>query len=929
MQVINAKTGKPEELDPIKVTEGLASGTHLPPPGQGVLLNPNSELVFVPAEDVPENVYKYGYKIPSPDELRKIGRDFTYNTDSAMLQAGLAGAARGGTFGVSDYLAVKTGLTSPEHLSALKEYYPTASTVGEIGGAVGTAFIPGGPVGLLVKGARAAEAAAVGKAAAALPAKAAANLIAKTAVETGGKALGGAIEGMAFGLGQSVSEAALGDPDLTAEKVMANIGYGGLLGGGLGAVLNVGSIGVRKALDKSKNVLQKAYDSLIGKTVAPGEAVAPQAGVSGFNIGELGDELEGSAADTLRAQIAQDQAEIAAGEQFEPGWLSKKLAKAASATSGVPEEQILQNFAAEMDPKRVMLTTAEKDAKVKTFGDNIQQIYETSQKLTKAMSKSARPQEMQGLLADTAIDAPLVQYRAVRDSLENAVKEMEKEPLLYDRYIFRQSEKMLERMDDQLSKGFKSSYDVYKDMVTNRQLLEDLEQFNKITLSREEQKALSDFITPLRTSIKDGLTDSNIWGQAGARQAAYNEKFSALLNWTKALEKTVMRKVDIGAPRPVYEINPTKINTMFNQINDFRSKIPGRSTSNFLKSFREYLEEAENTIKNAPEVKLDVTGLKDFTGKLSEEALAAKQYVSSAFGGYGFFRDLMDATKSGGVGGLAAQIGTIMTNPENLVTFLARIEKAAKDTSKRVQKTSKFIFEKVKPPVKGAGIIIQESPKDRTERYKKAIDKLKTLSDVPDAMLNEIDSATRETFEYAPRISQGLQLAAVRATTFLQSKMPQPPDKGILDTPYEPSQAQIITFMRYNDVVNDPLIALRQLEDNYVPPETIETLKTVYPSLYSDMKAQIVGELTDKMAKGKVTLPYQRRIVLSQFLEMPLDSSMNPQIIARNQETRAQLAGEKAAEEAQKMAAPTQTGLGKVSLANRNQTGLEKVVARA
>jgi DNA-binding beta-propeller fold protein YncE len=62
MQVINVKTGKPEELDPVGITEGLASGTHIPAAGQGVLFNPEGNLVFVPGEDVAENVYKYGYK---------------------------------------------------------------------------------------------------------------------------------------------------------------------------------------------------------------------------------------------------------------------------------------------------------------------------------------------------------------------------------------------------------------------------------------------------------------------------------------------------------------------------------------------------------------------------------------------------------------------------------------------------------------------------------------------------------------------------------------------------------------------------------------------------------------------------------------------------------------------------------------------------
>lgn len=926
MPVFNIKTNQFEDLDPVATTEGLAAGTHVPPPGEGILLNPEGELVFMPQDQVKESISQFGYRIPTPTELLKAGRDYKYSTDTAQLQAGLAGAARGGTFGVSDYLAVKTGLTSPEHLSALKEYFPGTSLIGELGGAVATAPFSFTPAGLAVKGARAAEAAAVGQAASLLPKSAMANAIARTAVETGGKALGGAIEGLAFGLGQTVSEAALGDPDLTAENVIAHLGQSAVLGGALGAGFKVGSLAAKKTLEKAKKVYQSAFENLVGKTVVGPKAVGEQAGIPGFNVADLGDDLDDAIVSQLSKDVVEEQAQAAGQPVFEPGILTKKLAKASSATSGIPEEEILEKFAAEMDPNRIVLSTAEKDAKVKLFGENIQQVYETSKKLTRSMSKNVRPQEMAGLLEDVAAERPIAQYVDARNSLQKAITEMAQEPLLYDQFIFRQSQKILERMDDKLTAGFNTSYDVYNDLVKNRQLLEGLEKFNKMTLSRPEEKAINEFITPIRSSIKEGLTDQNIWGEAGARQAAYNEKFSALLGWTKALEKNVMKRVQLGEGRDVYEINPTKINTMFNQINDFRSKIPGRATSNFLKSFREYVEQAENSIANAPDVKMDVKALKDFTGKLSDEALAAKQYVSEAFGGYGFFRDLMDAAKSGGLGGMAAQIGTAFTKPENIIKGLSKVEKWSQATSKAVDKATKVIFEKVKPPTRGIGVMWDQlTPVERAEKYKKYVEKLKNLTDVPDHLLDSLENATNETFEIAPKFTQAIQMATVRGISFLLQKMPQPIDQSILDAPYEPSQAEMLTFGRYVDVVENPTVVLKQLEENYVPKESLETLREVYPAFYGELKTQLLNNIAEQVEK-KGVIPYQRRIVLSRFLEMPLDSSFKPDLISRNQMALAGLAGQKAQEEAQRT---SQTGLGKVSLADRSQTGLEKVTARA
>lgn len=923
MALVNAKTGQLDELDPEATAEGLASGSHVPEQGKGVLLNSQGDLVFLPGEDVHQAVTDYGYKIPSPDELRKIGRDVKYGSGTAQLQAGMAGAARGGTFGVSDYLAVKTGLTSPEHLSALKEYFPGTSLAGEIGGGVATAFIPASPVGALVKGAKLAEATAVGRAAAALPAKAAANAIVKTAVETGGKALGGAIEGMAFGLGQSVSEAALGDPDLTAEKVMANVGYGGLLGGTLGAGLHVGQLGIKKAIAKGRSAYASAYEKLIGKTVpltAPeGTVAAPL--VTGEGAAGIVDDLATGASP---ADINQ--------EVFQPGAAVKAAAKLSSKFTGTPEQEILDNIAAANDPNRIVITTAEKAAKAKVFRQQMQDIYDTTSSLSQKASSKIRPVETAELLKDADPAAAANQLQNFKSTLDSGIAKMRGEPELYSASMARQMEKFSERIASDESIPFKNAAEIFEELNLVKRNLDSLQKFDKGYIANTaERNAINDVIKPVMDGLRSGLEDGSVWGAAGARQSAYNEKLTAFLRSKKAIEKQLMRSIPGKGARPTQKFAPTKINTFFNQINDDRAQFQNDAVADFLQAGRELIDQVEQTSLNAPGQRVDVTGLRDFVNKASDEALNAKQYVADSFGGYGFFRDLMDAAKSGGMSGVASQIGTAFTDPNNIIKTLSFIEKRSAQTSKAVEYTSKFIFEKVKPPVRGIGVLIEKmSNAERLEKFDKTVKKLKNLTDVPDAMLDQLDAATRDTFEHAPKITQGLQLAAIRATSFLASKVPQPPDKGILDQPYQPSQAQIITFMRYADAVENPLIALKQLEENAVNGETLETLKTVYPSLYGDMKSQIVASMADKMASGKLDLPYQRRVVLSRFLEMPLDSSFRPEIVARNQAALATLtAKEEAKEEAQAFIKPSQAGAAKVSLSSRSQSITEKVSSRA
>lgn len=927
MPVFNPQTQAVEEPDPVLAAEGLASGKYLPPPGQGILISPENSLVYMPIDQVKQSVEAFGYRVPTPDEIRKTGRDYLYSQDKMQAQAALAGLARGGSFGVSDWMAIKTGLTSPEHLSALKEYFPGTTLAGEIGGAIATApfkFTPAGVVSTVASG---AAAKALGKAASVLPASSAANVIAKTAADAGSTALGGAIEGLAYGLGQTVSEAALGDPDLNAEKIIADLGHAAILGGAFGAAFNVGGKIIKKTLEKSKSIYQQSFDKLFGKHVAGDGSIPKESSLPNFENVGMADEMEGALAGLLQKEV--DESVVKPGDTvFEPGWLTKKLSKAGASISDIPEEELVANFAAQLDPKKIKITTAQKDEKVNEFVENMQKLYETSIDLTKKMSKNVRPKEMENLLADIAPMAPQHQYETVISNLKNAVTTMKQDPLLYDPYILRKSEKILERMDQKNSEGFFKSVEIYDDLINTRRLLEDLEKFDKLTVSRQEQEALSNFITPIRTQIKDGLTDVNVWGEAGARQAAYNEKIHSLMTWRKALEKIVMTKTFAGEARPVYEINPRKINMMFNQINDTRSKWPTRATANFIKSFREYIEESEFSIIKAQDDKIDIKAVKNFANKLSEDALNAKQYVSDSFGGYGFFRDLFDAAKQGGLGGIAASIGEKAINPSTWADSLGKLETTIKKTSKKIEEKTGPILEKMRVPTIGIGILMEKSTeKERKEKYDKAIKDLKSLNDFQENLIETIEKTTSDSFEVAPKTSSALQSSLLKGIAFLQSKIPEPLPKGPYDTDYAPSNAQISKFLRYYDSVQNPLIVLNQLEDNHVFPETVETLQNVFPKLYNEIKTSLVDKMAQNLSKNNEKPDYQKRVVLSKFLGISLDSSLRSNVFAANQAVLRKLYGEAKEKEAQEQA--VQRDIANVSLAERTKNKTENVITRA
>lgn len=236
--------------------------------------------------------------------------DEKYGGASGEIKAALAGAARGATFGLSDLALTKTGLVDPETLEGLKQANPTASTLGEVGGTVGSFLIPGGgAVGAVSKLAGAAGKKVAGQ----IASKALSNIAAKT--------VGSAIEGAVFGAGNVVSEYALGDPDLTAQKAAAQIGLGGILGGALGTALGGAELAkpyANLAAKKFKDGAVTGYSKVSSSATGLDEKLIKKA----FKVGPANLSAEEIA--ILEGKIAPKSSLAMVSEDLNTDWLGLK-----------------------------------------------------------------------------------------------------------------------------------------------------------------------------------------------------------------------------------------------------------------------------------------------------------------------------------------------------------------------------------------------------------------------------------------------------------------------------------------------------------------------------------------------------------------------------------------------------------------------------
>lgn len=222
--------------------------------------DPSGEVADVPVENAAKAL-QLGFKDLSPEEYKQNWQQKEYGGVGGQIGAGLAGAARGVSFGLSDRALANTGLVDTGTLKNLEEANPGASTAGELGGLVGSSFVG------LGEGALAAKAGeAVGAGVTKLVGETAGMGLAKRVLaKAAEKSAAGAAEGAVLGVQHPISEDALGESELTAEKLAASVGMSALFGGVAGGALSGGADLVRAGAGKAAEVIG---EKLAGSTIA-------------------------------------------------------------------------------------------------------------------------------------------------------------------------------------------------------------------------------------------------------------------------------------------------------------------------------------------------------------------------------------------------------------------------------------------------------------------------------------------------------------------------------------------------------------------------------------------------------------------------------------------------------------------------------------
>jgi hypothetical protein len=917
------------------------------------ILDPHGQVRTIDQSEYQTAIDHHGFQAVTPEQFKEFQLKSQYGEGIGNeLKAFGEGAARGATFGLSDQFLTKTGSVSPEALRARQEYNPTSSGLGEVAGVVAPSLLSGGVAAPEAIGASATrravgEAASVAsapvrgvmelgqsaaRASAPLVEKAISNPILQKAATSG---IGSAVEGAAYGLGQSVSEQALGDPDLNAEKVLSNVGFGAMLGGTFGAAFGGGEAMVNKYKTGVNSINDLApvagaepatFQDAI--THSANSAADKESILSGLkkqkeNVGEVKAAASALGVPTFVPQLSASEKVVAAHEIMTQGAshfgvaesqaIDGAINKVNSTVEGVLKEGATGKTAAEAGKEAVDHLLGKATNMVEDYSADYAQLGKTADVIP------VSPRSI-GSITSNILKIPEV-VQGVEDGFASSIVGRLK------------NVKTLDDLDIQIKALNRTARAFGED--PNKQRIASIirDKLNTVyenTLKREFTAADKSELWELRQTAKRKFADAveklgDIGGKIG------KSKISSPLQLIEHLENKVNSDTFI---KKLFAKNDSaflaNLQKEFPELAQMvrthqREQLLGDTLNKTLKNVEKLPPEAQKFLFRPDELKkLDAakTYMEAFPSKLQNGSKTAHIggmmdfYTNPIKAGMQTARDFAFKTGFEKLGLTGEQMAQVHT--------LTKIERAANAVTKSIQDGAKSIFS----VGKGAALAASSTPQMVAD-HKKVAEDVQNFVKSPHDLMNNIENATQWIYKAAPNHAGAVQMAAVRAATFLQTKIPKNPNPKPLGPKYIPSPAESAKFMRYYNTIQAPVSVLKSVKMGMLTVEQMETLHNVFPSLLSKMQASVMDHMTETMSDGGASkVPYSVKMSLSMFLGQDLVQSLEPQQIASMQMSNLGNGKEQAKQDLNQAVKVSQTGLSHLSLSQRSLTTGQELARR-
>lgn len=852
------------------------------------------------------------FTLDTPEAAAQRERLRTYGGAGGQLAAGAAGAARGLSFGLSDVgaesLDVLAGTDLAGELQTLREVNPGASALGELGGAIAPLFVTGGlsgaarvgvegvtlarearagssVLGTLLRGATAPGRGVEGLARLAesgvlraLGTEASESLAARALGRGLSLGAGGAVEGAAMGVQQSLTDSALLDEPLTAQQLLANVGLNALLGGATGGVLGTGGSLIGSGLRGSREIVGRAFRDATGLDLRRG--VAELWDHTARGVSEASALATGADARVLREAIGPDGADlralVARGDsiyeeatrELMPSLdtVERGYRHAADAwSSGMKPAQIRRIISAENLNGQI-------DAATRLVGN------------ARRMASDVISEAQSG----ASFEAAGVGARA-RDLMRNV----------------QAAEDMLARTVTR-----QDALDVSTDLFS---ALDNLKRgIGDIQRRVETVDRGSSFLARLRgeegyEGLRRTLEDGSLWGDGAAgAQREVNAAYTRMLETRRRYVREFLGHSERDVVDPFRELPQADSGN----IDRFVRATGAAKNDTRAQVFRDTLA-AQAELLDTMDRHLDLSPMTVSAGEASREArkaISAFDALEDRVGRVNQFRALEQGTGveralvaqgAGYVlgGPLGAAIATALASPTVIARGLGAIERAAARVTQRIDSgAASFVTRALDASRRGASratrlasvagrrLVVRASVAEFNDEVERVIE----AAARPEETQRRIAESTEDIGRVSPGIQSQLQQQATAGIAFLARRVP--PNARPVDPLFpgiarrrDASDSERARFLRYAHAVNDPLSVIDDLEAGAMPVESVEVLRELFPLLHKQLGDALVSEVTRRL-RGGDDIPFTFRRDLSSLLGAAADPVFRPEAIRAYQE---------------------------------------------
>lgn len=824
-----------------------------------------------------------GYTETTPEAAKEYALQEQYGGMGQQALAGIEGAARGASFGLSTGLEKAIGV-NPEDIRGRQEANPTTSILGEVGGLAATSLIPGAGAANVLREAGQGAATAVS-----LGGKGAGFIS-----QVGADAVKGAVEATLFQGGTEIHKAFAEDPDQTTETAIADMGLAAVMGGVFGGAIGAGLRGAgiahpemagrfvsevdqapleagdfRTTIQNSDLHSTKQKEGILAglsKEKANSKEIKDAANRLGAPI------LEGMISDSPWVQKAEDS--LINGAPTYSGMARQKLygegyQKAISAVDEALGEGSTYSKAelGNMLKDSIASQIQEQNAPIAQMYNELKQFHDViplSEKSAPAIARNIKnleelrlaPSSPEGAMAKRVISEienlktvdDVKTYKSIlRRSVSPTASSGEK------RMAAILSDKLTDLEESSIERFARDQMKTPEAKAKILDLIEQRKTANtKYTQFIEKVKTLSEQLGKGRVYgvqdalnfIKDKLTPEEVTQRLFSKNNSEFLKFFAK-EFPEQMEH--MKAYQAGSLREAASKTGTlSPKVLFNQVNKLEPEI---QKALFSSEALSKLKDAEIYLRAIP---------KDFNPSGTAGMSAFREFFKSPTGmAIANARDF----------GIEKFIKAVGTAPEvKQATALAKATVAGWNTTARAVKS---IFNPDKSAMPSS-ITASVSARDKLAKM------VLEYTQNPDKMLQMGDSNP------VPQYNQSFASTSARAVQYLNSLRPDTNPKNPLDGKRQPSDVEKAAWTRQLDIAQNPNLVLKHIKDGTLIPQDLVTVQTIYPSFYRQISSQIQQQMLDHTHKDR-KVPYKARIGLSLLLTQPLDSTMTPSSIVAAQ----------------------------------------------